>query len=229
MRFNIILTRIRLRKLLSLTFYFLLSKCVSVIPCFFFFFFQAEDGIRDAQESRGLGDVYKRQKMSKDTRLLFCTTGVMLRQLAEDPSLAGVSHVFIDEVHERSIESDFLLAALKGLITTNKSLRVIMMSATSDAALYCSYFENHNVGSVEIAGTTFPVADIFLEEVLGRTGFTVDRRGAIRANSPWWSDNGAWDLEDDNPNPNSEDSHHGVQGEGAVSYTHLTLPTKRIV
>ena len=25
------------------------------------FFFQAEDGIRDAQESRGLGDVYKRQ------------------------------------------------------------------------------------------------------------------------------------------------------------------------
>ena len=30
---------------------------------FFFFFFQAEDGIRDAQESRGLGDVYKRQFM----------------------------------------------------------------------------------------------------------------------------------------------------------------------
>ena len=29
---------------------------------FFNFFFQAEDGIRDAQESRGLGDVYKRQK-----------------------------------------------------------------------------------------------------------------------------------------------------------------------
>ena len=28
---------------------------------FFFFFFQAEDGIRDAQDSRGLGDVYKRQ------------------------------------------------------------------------------------------------------------------------------------------------------------------------
>ena len=31
----------------------------------FFFFFQAEDGIRDAQESRGLGDVYKRQPMKK--------------------------------------------------------------------------------------------------------------------------------------------------------------------
>eukprot|EP00658_Telonema_sp_P-2_P073954 TRINITY_DN63107_c0_g2_i1.p1 TRINITY_DN63107_c0_g2~~TRINITY_DN63107_c0_g2_i1.p1 ORF type:complete len:251 (+),score=67.22 TRINITY_DN63107_c0_g2_i1:78-830(+) len=31
---------------------------------FVFFFFQAEDGIRDAQESRGLGDVYKRQPMN---------------------------------------------------------------------------------------------------------------------------------------------------------------------
>eukprot|EP00831_Metopus_contortus_P018079 TRINITY_DN17694_c0_g1_i2.p1 TRINITY_DN17694_c0_g1~~TRINITY_DN17694_c0_g1_i2.p1 ORF type:complete len:157 (+),score=52.42 TRINITY_DN17694_c0_g1_i2:86-556(+) len=29
--------------------------------CFFFFFFQAEDGIRDVERSRGLGDVYKRQ------------------------------------------------------------------------------------------------------------------------------------------------------------------------
>ena len=33
----------------------------SVVMVVFFFFFQAEDGIRDAQESRGLGDVYKRQ------------------------------------------------------------------------------------------------------------------------------------------------------------------------
>ena len=31
------------------------------MECFVVFFFQAEDGIRDAQESRGLGDVYKRQ------------------------------------------------------------------------------------------------------------------------------------------------------------------------
>ena len=34
----------------------------SVFLCFFFF--QAEDGIRDAQESRGLGDVYKRQAIA---------------------------------------------------------------------------------------------------------------------------------------------------------------------
>ena len=39
---------------------FLASLC-SFLVCCLFVFFQAEDGIRDAQESRGLGDVYKRQ------------------------------------------------------------------------------------------------------------------------------------------------------------------------
>eukprot|EP00658_Telonema_sp_P-2_P036568 TRINITY_DN26421_c0_g1_i1.p1 TRINITY_DN26421_c0_g1~~TRINITY_DN26421_c0_g1_i1.p1 ORF type:complete len:108 (+),score=37.30 TRINITY_DN26421_c0_g1_i1:71-394(+) len=37
-----------------------------MVECFIFFFFQAEDGIRDAQESRGLGDVYKRQEYGGD-------------------------------------------------------------------------------------------------------------------------------------------------------------------
>eukprot|EP00658_Telonema_sp_P-2_P058661 TRINITY_DN4717_c0_g1_i1.p1 TRINITY_DN4717_c0_g1~~TRINITY_DN4717_c0_g1_i1.p1 ORF type:complete len:148 (+),score=37.26 TRINITY_DN4717_c0_g1_i1:1-444(+) len=41
--------------------YYVYLQYNSVILFYFFFFFQAEDGIRDAQESRGLGDVYKRQ------------------------------------------------------------------------------------------------------------------------------------------------------------------------
>ena len=39
-------------------FVYMFHVCVSFVVVFFF---QAEDGIRDAQESRGLGDVYKRQ------------------------------------------------------------------------------------------------------------------------------------------------------------------------
>ena len=35
----------------------------------FFFFFQAEDGIRDLVRSRGLGDVYKRQAVARTTFL----------------------------------------------------------------------------------------------------------------------------------------------------------------
>ncbi len=45
-----------------------ICELVMMIFWVFIFFFQAEDGIRDAQESRGLGNVYKRQH--QDPRLL---------------------------------------------------------------------------------------------------------------------------------------------------------------
>eukprot|EP00658_Telonema_sp_P-2_P071444 TRINITY_DN606_c0_g1_i3.p1 TRINITY_DN606_c0_g1~~TRINITY_DN606_c0_g1_i3.p1 ORF type:complete len:548 (-),score=169.65 TRINITY_DN606_c0_g1_i3:138-1781(-) len=45
----------------------LMYKKINIHKLFFFFFFQAEDGIRDAQESRGLGDVYKRQVSTQST------------------------------------------------------------------------------------------------------------------------------------------------------------------
>lgn len=39
----------------------------------------------------------------RDTRLLFCTTGVLLRRLLVDRDLRGVSHVVVDEIHERGM------------------------------------------------------------------------------------------------------------------------------
>ncbi len=55
--FCVTLPSYAVRRLLAIIYRVLLHRLVSLI----FFFFQAEDGIRDAQESRGLGDVYKRQ------------------------------------------------------------------------------------------------------------------------------------------------------------------------
>jgi hypothetical protein len=43
-------------------------------------------------------------KVSSSTRLLFCTTGILLRRLESDPHLQFVSHIIVDEVHERSSE-----------------------------------------------------------------------------------------------------------------------------
>ena len=42
-------------------------------------------------------------KRNTDTRILFCTTGVILRRLMEDKELTGISHVVVDEVHERQV------------------------------------------------------------------------------------------------------------------------------
>lgn len=42
-------------------------------------------------------------KKSAETRLMFCTTGLLLRRLQTDKMLDGVSHIVVDEVHERDI------------------------------------------------------------------------------------------------------------------------------
>lgn len=61
---------------------------------------------------------------SAETHLLFCTTGTLLRRLEVDSTLSRVTHVFIDEVHERGLESDFLLLALKDLLKKRADLKV---------------------------------------------------------------------------------------------------------
>jgi HrpA-like RNA helicase len=67
-------------------------------------------------------------RRSSATKLLFCTTGVILRRLVEDPSLSGISHVMVDEVHERQWQIDVLLVALRGLVNgARPDLKVILV------------------------------------------------------------------------------------------------------
>lgn len=72
-------------------------------------------------------------KAGPNTRLLFCTTGILLRRLQSDPELQGVTHVMVDEVHERDLNSDFVLIILRDLAARRPGLRVVAMSATVDA------------------------------------------------------------------------------------------------
>ena len=110
-------------------------------------------------------------KRSNQTELLFCTTGVMLRMIAGDPLLHDVTHVVIDEVHERDRNSDFLLIILRRLLKKRKDLKLILMSATMQATLFQQYFQATGVETLGIAGRTFPVSQYFLEDVLTRTSF----------------------------------------------------------
>lgn len=116
-------------------------------------------------------------KMSNSTRLMFCTTGILLRRLEGDSSLASVTHVIVDEVHERSEESDFLLMILRDLLPSRPDLKIILMSATLNAELFSEYFGG--VPVLEIPGRTFPVEQFFLEDVLEQTEF------AMEENSPY--------------------------------------------
>ncbi|GMH32991.1 hypothetical protein BSKO_00825 [Bryopsis sp. KO-2023] len=108
---------------------------------------------------------------SQDTRLLFCTTGVLLRRLINDPLLQDVSHVIVDEIHERGMNEDFLLIILKDLIQKRNDLRLVLMSATMNAELFASYF--HGAPTMHIPGFTYPVEDLHLEDILIKTGISL--------------------------------------------------------
>ena len=65
-------------------------------------------------------------KKGPATRLLLMTTGVLLRMLQMgEGNLDGISHIFVDEVHERDINTDFLLIILKKLLKQRPDLKVI--------------------------------------------------------------------------------------------------------
>ena len=58
------------------------------------------------------------------------TSGVLRRTLFMNPTLAGVTHVVLDEVHEREAVTDFLATFLKDLVaTTRPDLKLVLMSA----------------------------------------------------------------------------------------------------
>ncbi|XP_010509535.1 PREDICTED: DExH-box ATP-dependent RNA helicase DExH1-like isoform X1 [Camelina sativa] len=110
-------------------------------------------------------------KRSDQTRLLFCTTGVLLRRLIEDPNLTNVSHLLVDEIHERGMNEDFLLIILRDLLPRRPDLRLILMSATINADMFSTYFGN--APTMHIPGFTFPVAELFLEDVLEKSRYSI--------------------------------------------------------
>ncbi|KAH8338766.1 hypothetical protein KR074_004162, partial [Drosophila pseudoananassae] len=99
--------------------------------------------------------------------ILFCTVGVLLRKL--EAGLRGVSHIIVDEIHERDVNSDFLLVILRDMVDTYPDLHVILMSATIDTSLFSKYFGNCPV--LEVPGRAFPVQQFFLEDILQMTNF----------------------------------------------------------
>ncbi|CAD6234094.1 GSCOCG00007546001-RA-CDS [Cotesia congregata] len=111
-------------------------------------------------------------KMSSWTRLTFCTTGILLQRMSGDPTLKSVTHVIVDEVHERSAESDFLLMLLRQVLPKRPDLKIVLMSATLKAETFSSYFNGTPI--LEIPGRTFPVDQLFLEEILERCDYALE-------------------------------------------------------
>ncbi|WP_246153269.1 ATP-dependent helicase HrpB [Terriglobus albidus] len=90
------------------------------------------------------------------TRLRFVTEGVLTRRLLSDTQLKGVSAVVLDEFHERHLDGDLALGLLRRLqATTRPDLKIVVMSATLDAAPIAQYLDNCPI--VRSEGRAFPL------------------------------------------------------------------------
>ncbi|CAM4590774.1 unnamed protein product [Leuciscus chuanchicus] len=99
--------------------------------------------------------------------ILFCTVGVLLRKL--ESGIRGISHVIVDEIHERDLNTDFLLVVLRDVVQAYPDVRVILMSATIDTTMFKEYFFNCPV--IEVHGRAHAVQEYFLEDCIQMTQF----------------------------------------------------------
>ena len=111
--------------------------------------------------------------VSDSAKIVYCTVGILLRMLvcpnetsdyflenaAADSPLSSLTHVVIDEVHERDVNTDFVLTLMRRVMMVNKHIRLILMSATASADLFVRYFDEIGMKPpiIDIPGRTFPV------------------------------------------------------------------------
>ena len=116
-------------------------------------------------------------KVTSATRLTFCTTGILLRRLQGDRMLSDVTHVVVDEVHERSLDGDFLLTLLRDLPTRRRQaglppVKLVLMSATLNASLFSDYLGGAPI--ISAPGRSFPVETVHLEHIYDTLDYVLD-------------------------------------------------------
>ncbi|NWU82636.1 DHX36 helicase, partial [Onychorhynchus coronatus] len=106
----------------------------------------------------------------KQGSILYCTTGIVLQWLQSDKHLSSISHVVLDEIHERNLQSDVLMSIIKDLLNIRLDLKVILMSATLNAEKFSEYFDHCPM--IHIPGFTFPVVEYLLEDVIEKLRYS---------------------------------------------------------
>jgi ATP-dependent helicase HrpB len=104
------------------------------------------------------------RKISRDSKIVCITEGILLRRLLDDPFLDGVAAVVFDEFHERNLASDLAMGMVRQVQqSVRNELKIAVMSATLDPAPIAAYLGN--CPSVESQGRTFPVAVEYIRDV----------------------------------------------------------------
>ena len=111
-------------------------------------------------------------RISPQTRLIYATTGIVMRMLERSDELQDITHLVLDEVHERTLDSDFLLIVLRQLMVRRPSLRVLLMSATVNAKRFSDYMGGAPI--LNVPGRTYPVETRYLEDAIEVAQYRLD-------------------------------------------------------
>lgn len=128
-------------------------------------------------------------KVSGNTRISFVTTGILLRMLQNisnqqhNETESGLifehlRYIFIDEVHERSVDSDFLLIILRDLVKRFKNLKIILMSATIKKDKFDQFFKS-TIEHTHVEGRTYPIQDLYLNDVIDELDYKMEVNGDL--------------------------------------------------
>ena len=145
----------------------------------------AERVAKERGEASGAGSIgyqvrFEAKLPEPHGSITYCTTGIFLKRmqsaLQDDGSrgyLDDITHIVVDEVHERDVDTDLLLVVLKRLLAERKRkgkpLKVVLMSATIDPTLFQQYFSDEQGRPskvIEVPGRSFPVEQYFLDDFI---------------------------------------------------------------
>jgi ATP-dependent RNA helicase DHX36 len=116
--------------------------------------------------------------------ITYCTTGILLKLLQHHPDevMDRLSHIIVDEVHERDCIIDFLMIVIKKAVESRQQRgkrvpRIVLMSATLNIELFANYFGQIGEGgatlpcpSITVPGRNFGVEEFYLEDILPELG-----------------------------------------------------------
>ncbi|MGI9026494.1 MAG: ATP-dependent RNA helicase HrpA, partial [Burkholderiaceae bacterium] len=166
-------------------------------------------------------------RLSPGASVKLMTDGILLAETQGDPMLSAYDTIIIDEAHERSLNIDFLLGYLKGLLPKRPDLKLIVTSATIDAARFARHFgsDDHPAPVIEVSGRLYPVEvryrPVFDDEIasLNKRGEKMDER----------VDKGADNKRGEQPHNKRGEQSHNKRGEQPHNKRDLSSADERTI
>lgn len=136
----------------------------------------AEERGQDLQHEVGYQVRFDDRSPQAPSGITYMTSGYLLRILEQEPeeTCLRFSHIILDEVHERDIDTDLIITALKNLMTSKwprllRFPKIILMSATIESKFFVEYFQTKHSGikivSLDVPGKMYPVQSTLIDEI----------------------------------------------------------------